>query len=253
LRDIKDPDDIDHDGLTLSGRLQTLMESIKVEIEACATLCDVYMNKSLIRKYIKCLKYEARFAKFVAQFSEFEAKIQLALTAHTAHGVNSLHHKIDAQGTRLEEMQSRIEELFISLDTPREKEIRDIIKRGGGAKSSINDNQVLQSLIDKSGEDIPSLANKVVPDKFSELRTSLLNELAEDIQGAMDQNFKLFQGKLFIQEQELNTIKEQGERILEYVSGGHEQIIDPVSSRHLDTDSYSSHCRSVSVRYGKQW
>ncbi|KAG6838882.1 hypothetical protein H0H87_002211, partial [Tephrocybe sp. NHM501043] len=79
-------------------------------------------------------------------------------------------------------MQSRIEELFISLDTPREKEIRDIIKRGGGAKSSISDNQVLQSLIDKSGEDIPSLANKVVTDKFGELRASLLNELAEDIQ-----------------------------------------------------------------------
>ncbi|KAG6853344.1 hypothetical protein C0991_005075 [Blastosporella zonata] len=237
LRDIEDPNKIGPDGLSLPGRLETLMEEIAKYIEECASACDFYLKKSLIPiilismprpgKYVKSVIYETRFAKYAAQFSEYEVQLQHALTVTTAVGVDALNQKMDDQATRLQEIQAQMTKLFAHLDSPVEKEIRSILERGGGALSSIADNQVLQDLMEKSGEGASKSTSLFEKDKLVAMRQSLHKELTEDIESALQQNLVLFKGKLDIQKRELDTIKWQNDRILSYVSGGHERIIDP--------------------------
>ncbi|KAG6815782.1 hypothetical protein H0H87_011401 [Tephrocybe sp. NHM501043] len=227
LRDVKDPESLGPDGLTLPGRLQALMDDIATNIKECASACDLYMKKSLIRKYLKSFIYEARLADYATQFSEYESEIQRALTTHTALGVDAANEKLDEQAARLHDMQSQMKQLLLRLDTPQEKEIRDMIGLGGGAMACITDNQMLRTLIDKSGEDISNLAGRLEID-LGDMRQSLLKELAEDVDTALKRNLALFEGKLDIQKREIeDTITRQGDRIIAYLSGGHERIIDP--------------------------
>ncbi|KAG6906642.1 hypothetical protein DXG01_012817 [Tephrocybe rancida] len=226
LRDIKDPEETGPDGLTLPGRLQTLMDEIAKYIKECASACDLYMKKSCIRKYLKSFIYETRLAEFATRFSEYETEIQRALSMHTTLGVDAANVKLDKQGARLEDVQNQMRELLVRLDTPREKEIRDMIETRGGPKACIIDDQNLQALIDKSGEDISNLTGRL-ESGLKKMRESLLNELAESFEDALRSNLALFEGKLDIQKHELDVIARQGDRILAYLSGGHERISDP--------------------------
>ncbi|KAF8069331.1 hypothetical protein FPV67DRAFT_1492030 [Lyophyllum atratum] len=227
LRNIQDPNEIGPDGLSLPGRLQNLMLEIADSIKECASACDLYMKKSLIRKYLKSPIYEARLASYAAQFAEFKAELEHALAIHTALGVDTANQKLDVQTAHLRDLQSQMRALFLRLDTPREAEIRTIIQDNGGPKASIIDNNVLQALLDKSGEDISKFAGRL-EGNLQEMRQSLSNELAEDVDKAFAQNLALFEGKLDIQKREIDdAITRQGDRIIEFFSGGHERIIDP--------------------------
>ncbi|KAG6872961.1 hypothetical protein C0995_004715 [Termitomyces sp. Mi166 len=224
LANVKSPHQVGPDGLTLPGRLRPLMQEIREAIEKCSSDCDMYRNKTPLRRFFKSAAYEGLLAEHGARFSEYEAKIQRALTIHTTFAIESLHDKFEEQKTTLQEMRNELRELFIRLDTPREKEIRDTIDSCGGPKACINDNKVLQILLDKSGEDIAVLGGR--PDtNMSLARQSLLKELAENVDEALRQNFALFQGKLEIQKQELDTIIRQGDRIMAFLSG-YERICD---------------------------
>ncbi|KAG6887425.1 hypothetical protein C0995_015380 [Termitomyces sp. Mi166 len=162
----------------------------------------------------KSVAYEGLLAEHGARFSEYEAKIQRALAIHTTFAIESLHDKFEEQKTTLQEMRNGLR-----------KEIRDIIDSRGGTKACINDNTVFQILLDKSGEDIVVLGR---PDTdLSQTKQSLLKELAENVDEALRQNFALFQGKLEIQKQELDTIIRQGDRIMAFLSG-YERICDRV-------------------------
>ncbi|KAG6860011.1 hypothetical protein C0995_000574 [Termitomyces sp. Mi166 len=175
-------------------------------------------------RIFKSAAYEGLLAKYGARFSEYGAKIQWALTMYTTFSIELIHDKFEEQKTVLQKMRNELRKLFIRLDTPREKEIRDTIDSCGGPKTCINDNKVLQILLDKSGEGIAVLGGR--PDtNLSQTRQSLLKELAENVDEALRQNFALFQGKLEIQKQELDTINRQGDHIMSFLSG-YEQICD---------------------------
>ncbi|KAG6901189.1 hypothetical protein C0995_015587 [Termitomyces sp. Mi166 len=111
-------------------------------------------------EFSRSAAYEGLLAEYGARFSEYGAKIQWALTMHTTFPIESIHDKFEEQKTALQEMRNELRELFIRLDTPREKEIRDTIDSCGGPKTCINDNKVLQILFDKSGEGIAVLGGR---------------------------------------------------------------------------------------------
>ncbi|KAG6912091.1 hypothetical protein DXG01_000729, partial [Tephrocybe rancida] len=129
----------------------------------------------------------------------------------------------------LDDIQQQLRALFLLLDSPREKEIRDLIESSGGPKASINDPKVLQTLIDKSGENKNGINLSGRGDGgLRRLRKSLMGEFSEDVDKALERNLTLFEGKLDIQMREIDfAITKQGDRIIAFFSGGHERIIDP--------------------------
>ncbi|KAG6918398.1 hypothetical protein DXG01_014799 [Tephrocybe rancida] len=150
--------------------------------------------------------------------------------------VNS-RHDADVPGSRFTGLTRNVDqvkchldlpgrEIFVLLDSPREKEIRDLIQSSGGAKASISNDKVLQTLVDKSGEKqvwVSGHGNEN-PQK---LKKSLLGELSEDIEKALEQHMVFFHGKLDIQLREIaSSIKIQADRMMAFLSGGHEQVID---------------------------
>ncbi|KAG6809584.1 hypothetical protein H0H92_015668 [Tricholoma furcatifolium] len=233
LKNVEDPNEIGPDGKTLPGRLQTLMEEIAEYIKKCASGCDLYLNKSSIKKYLKSSIYEGRLAEYANGFADFETKLHNALTVHIARNVDAVVEKLDKQDAILSDIQSQMRELFLSLDTPREKEIRRIIDRGG-ATSCIGNDKDLQALIDRSPEDskLVDLKGRQSEIALGNLKKTLQKELAEDVESALQQNLVRFNGKLDLQERELQglhaAISSTGDKIMAALSrGSHDYIIDP--------------------------
>ncbi|KAF9009703.1 hypothetical protein BDQ17DRAFT_1348671 [Cyathus striatus] len=214
LRTVKDPDDIGRDGEPLRGRLQTLMEEMERSIKDCGSACDVYMKKSFLRKYLKAHLYEARLAAYASHFADLKSELSFAIGVHTTLGVDSANAKLDDQRMTLESMQSRLQEILVRLDTPREREVRSIIEDNRGATACIQNTQILNELVEKTGENSDGSSSVKEDVDITTIQESLFKELAEDIDTAFKQNFAL-------------SRETSGDKILAYFSGGHERIVDP--------------------------
>ncbi|KAG6905577.1 hypothetical protein DXG01_001869 [Tephrocybe rancida] len=181
----------------------------------------------MIRKYLKSTIYEARLIECAKHFVEFGVALQQALSMHTVIGIDAANAKLDEQSAQLLGVQQQMRDLFLLLESPREKEICSLIQTCGGARASIMNNKVLQMLVDKSDENTVNISSRG-EHSLQETKEALLAELSEDVDKALQQNLLLFQGKLDIQFQELeNAIAKQGDRIIAFFSGGHERIFDP--------------------------
>ncbi|KAG6914921.1 hypothetical protein DXG01_014457 [Tephrocybe rancida] len=221
LRNIEDPRDFAPD-----AGLKVLLHQIEQSIKDAGSLCDWYTKKSMMRKYLKSAIYEARLVECAKRFVEFGIALQRALSIHTTISLDATNAKLDEQNTQLQGIQQQIQDIFLLLESPREKEIRNLIQSSGGARASIMDDKVLQTLVNKSEE------NTVISSRgrqsLQETKEALLAELSEDIDRALHQNLVLFLGKLDIQFEEFeNAIVRQGDRIIAFFSGGHERIFDP--------------------------
>ncbi|KAG6914434.1 hypothetical protein DXG01_000385 [Tephrocybe rancida] len=227
LRNIEDPQDIARD-----AGIKDLLHQIEDSIKDAGSLCDWYTKKSMMRKYLKSAIYEARLVECAKRFVEFGIRLQQALSIHTVIGVDAANAKLDEQNTQLQGIQQQMQDIFLLLESPREKEIRNLIQSSGGARASIMDNKVLQMLVNKSEEstvNVPSRGGQ----SLQETKEALLAELSEDIDRALHQNLVLFLGKLDIQFEELeNAIARQGDQIIAFFSGGHKRIFD-LHIRHI--------------------
>ncbi|KAF8996979.1 hypothetical protein BDQ17DRAFT_1429337 [Cyathus striatus] len=211
-------------------RLKDLLEQIETDITTCSSECDIYLEKTFLRKFIKSPVYEARFAEYAARFI----------------GHQDVNRKLDDQRVLLEDIQTQFKIFLKVLDTPKEREVRKIIDEAGGAGACLDDEKILRELILKSEDNSFHKNKKGVPFKgfsrveaettrgkdneitIKEVQNTLRQELYEDLDKALEKNFKLFTGKLLVQKNEINDAMErQGDRIISYFSGGHERIINP--------------------------
>ncbi|KAG6907611.1 hypothetical protein DXG01_008188 [Tephrocybe rancida] len=233
LRNVNDPQDLAPD-----AGLKALLHQIEESIKDAGSLCDWYTKKSMIRKYLKSAIYEARLVECAKRFVEFGFALQRALSIHTVIGLDAANAKLDEQNTQLQGIQQQMQDIFLLLESPREKEIRNLIQSSGGARTSIMNNKVLQTLVNKSEENMVNISSRG-GQSLQETKEALLAELSEDVDKALQQNLVLFLGKLDIQFEELeNAIAKQGDWIIAFFSGGHERIFDPgwkstVKSRHF--------------------
>ncbi|KAG6908278.1 hypothetical protein DXG01_005484 [Tephrocybe rancida] len=233
VQHIEDPQDLARD-----AGLQLLLHQIEESIKDAGSLCDWYTKKSMMRKYLKSAIYEAHLVECAKRFVEFGIALQRALSIHTVIGIDAANAKLDEQNAQLQGIQQQMQDIFLLLQSPREKEIRNLIQSSGGARASIMDNKVLQMLVDKSEESTVNISSRGGYN-LQETKEALLAELSEDVDKALQQNLVLFLGKLDIQFQELeNAIVKQGNRIIAFFSGDHERISDPgwkstVKSRHF--------------------
>ncbi|KAJ3851314.1 hypothetical protein EV368DRAFT_65857 [Lentinula lateritia] len=152
LRHVKDPDQKDPAGNTMENRMGTLVKKIAEDITEVRSACDHYIKKSFVAKTLKSSKYEACLAAYGDIFAEYYKKLKLALSIHTAVGVDSANTKLDTLSLQMEHIQVAMAALLQKLDTSREKDLKDFIDIHGGPKACLQDDQLVQMLINISGE-----------------------------------------------------------------------------------------------------
>lgn len=155
---------------------------------------------------------------------------------HTSLGVDAANNKLDAQNKHLREIEEKLDTiaLFRKLDTPREREVQKFIDEHGGVKACLNNDELLETLVAKSGDSIPRISGRDTTRKLNDLptiRKRLFKELVEDVDEAFSRNLALFERKLEMQNKQLTeTVQSESEHIIHtLLSGAHDRIIDPVS------------------------
>jgi hypothetical protein len=157
-------------GLTIEGRMQTLITNIAKAIKAGGSAIDVYLGKGLIctflfrfnsfsspkpivAKTLKSMKYKSMLAELATKFEQFKEDIKFALQMHTAHGIDNANRKLDDQAQVLAALSSKLDRFMDQLDTARERDMKSFIaQQPNGAKGVLDDNKLLKVLIQKSGE-----------------------------------------------------------------------------------------------------
>lgn len=188
-------------------------------------------------KTVKSGTYEARLSEFGVTFDEHRKAIEMALSLHTAVGVDAANDKLDRQSERLTNIERKLDMIavFRKLDTPRERDIYRFLEKNGGAKACISDDDRLEELILKSGElSVARISGKDTGRKtndFPAIRKRLLKELQEDVDDAFARNMVLFERKLEMQNKQLNqAIQQESDYIItSLLAGAHDRITDPVS------------------------
>ncbi|KAF9000403.1 hypothetical protein BDQ17DRAFT_1327703 [Cyathus striatus] len=210
-----------------SGRLQELAGLIEQDIRRCGSDCEVYVNKSVLRKFIKSPIYEARFSEHARHFITHRNALQSILTTHTAGRAEDTNRKLDSQRIQLIDIQDQIKELFKRLDTPKEKVIRKIIEDAGGAGACLSNDFVLRELVVKSEDE--SFREGLEKDvNLQIVRDNLQQELFEDLDKLFQQNFVMFEVKLGMQEKQIqDSITKLGDQIASKFSCGYERVNDP--------------------------
>ncbi|KAG6905854.1 hypothetical protein DXG01_000398, partial [Tephrocybe rancida] len=253
LQDVKDPHEVDND-----GDLGALLKRIEDAVRKAGSSCDWYMKKSpmstsnllftmivstslvLLERYLKAIKYEQHLAETARGFMMLEGELQRALAVHTLLGVNTVNEKLNDQGSQLDMMQKTLETILARLDTPRDMEIREYIRLHGGPEASIKDTTVLKELAAKCDENskLSVMDDKDLQKHLQKLRNSLMRDLSEDINSALENNLTLFDRKLEVHLRDIKSEISSHTAILESLSGGFKEIGDPgwkstVKARHL--------------------
>lgn len=158
-----------------------------------------------------------------------------------AIGVDNANLKLDGQQTQLQALDRKLDMLllFSRLDTPREKEVQRFIDDKGGPKTCIENDQLLEELIIKSGEGYSGVTGSDTSrtDGLQAAKKVLSRELAENLDDALKKNLRLFERKLEIQNKQLkdqlqDAMHTEGQYIITAIlAGAHERIIDPVRWR----------------------
>jgi hypothetical protein len=188
-------------------------------------------------KTIKSSIYEQRLADFVTMFSDHRKKLELSLSLHISLGVDSANDKLDEQQHRLQSIEHKLDmiALFRRLDTPRERDVVRFIERHGGAKACIADDERLEELVHRAGDN--ASASRISgrdtgrrSNDMPELRKRLMKELSEDIDDTFKRNMILFDRKLEMQNKQLtDAIQQQSAQVISaLLSGAHDRISDPV-------------------------
>ncbi|KAK0215121.1 hypothetical protein IW262DRAFT_1278423, partial [Armillaria fumosa] len=231
LRRVHDAQELRPDGTTVEGQIGALMKTIANDIKVTASACNYYLKKGFLAKTIQAKFYENRLATYAAKFAEHRKAINSALLVHITLGVESANAKLDVQDRNLKSMERKLDEVkdvlsvFSKLDTDRERDIQEFIKKHRGLKACIDDERLLHELVDKSGEGIIGVLGQQSDETWvkakDKVQIAMRKELAEDVGKALERNFSKFEKKLSSQ------IQENTESILTALSSGaHERISD---------------------------
>jgi hypothetical protein len=69
-------------GVSIEGRLKSLVELAAVEIKECSNVCDAYMKKRVLSKVLSSTGWDAKLIFYVDLFAERRRTFQLEMTLH---------------------------------------------------------------------------------------------------------------------------------------------------------------------------
>ena len=169
-------------------------------------------------------------------FVEHRKTLEMSLALHTTLGVDSANKKLDEHSNQLRSIEQKLDMalLFRKLDTAREKDVQKFIDDHGGAKACIDNDELLEELVLKSGESLSRFSGRESGRRSNDLpdiKKKLAKELQEDLDEAFKRNMVLFERKLEVQNKQLTDIvqQESDHIISTLMAGAHDRITDPVS------------------------
>ncbi|KIK51740.1 hypothetical protein GYMLUDRAFT_181097, partial [Collybiopsis luxurians FD-317 M1] len=236
LRHVRDPDHKDAKGDTVENRMSGILKKIADDITEAGSACDHYMKKSFVAKTLKSMVYEGRLAGYGDKFTKHREELRFALDIHTAMGVDMANSKLDYLSLQTESLQITMVEILRKLDTPREKEGKEFIEKQGGARACLQDDQLVQELIEISGEGIAAINARRTGDDEKDLeaaRKKLMQDFSENLDEAFKKNLTLFERKLDMQSKQMQnfideSLHDQGLLIVSALkAGAHDRILDP--------------------------
>ncbi|KAJ7608350.1 hypothetical protein FB45DRAFT_1010973 [Roridomyces roridus] len=211
LRNLREPQMKGPDGEPLKDMTE-LMKRIAIDIQRCASACDLYLDKTVLAKWFRSKEYQDRFAQFMKNLQDDQRALASALSTYTAIGIGSANEKLDEQGSDIKTIKTQLEAVFRKLDTPRERAGQKLIASKGGAKACVESDAALEELVEISGVSFESLVpsrsakGRGAHQRLEDARSVLTKELSEDINKAFDKHLGDFDRKLKAQEQQLNQI-----------------------------------------------
>ncbi|KAF7319402.1 VPS13 domain-containing protein [Mycena chlorophos] len=233
LKTVKDVDAKAPNGETIKGRMQVIVETAAKNIKGCANACDTYVKKKLVVKVIKGPIWEGKLAAFSGEFTKRRDEFQLALSMHTALGVDAAVRGIDSLADSSKAIEAKIDmmmKLFAQMASPEQKELTRL---AGDQKGTPSD-EVLKRLNEEenrlSGAQGNSKEQSATKDKqLADLKA----ELKTTADAAIAANMEVFDRKFEIQRRQIEeaverAVKRQGDRIIGAVlAGPHDRIKDP--------------------------
>ncbi|KAF8981844.1 hypothetical protein BDQ17DRAFT_1438197 [Cyathus striatus] len=199
----------------VSLHLKDVLKNIETDIMACSSFCEVYENKSFMRKLLKSSKYNAILTGHMSRFLEYRDEFQRTLVNHSTIRLEDLHDKFD---TMRAEFQSHFNDLFKLLESKKEREAETIMADAGGPMTCVADLRVLKNLVDKTDDNSFHKSEKELTSKGSS---------KSDPKGASSEITIQDIQNILQQELNENLDERQGDRIASYFYGGHERIINP--------------------------
>jgi hypothetical protein len=193
-------------------------------------------------------------------FVEHRNSLEMGLSVYISLGVDSANQKLDGQHHRLRAIEEKLDMIFLfrRLDTPREKDVSKFIDDHGGAKICINDDELLEELVVKSGESLSPFSSRESGRRSNDLpdiKKKLVKELQEDMDEAFNRNLILFERKLDVQSKQLaDTVRQESDHIIRtLISGAHDRITDPVSPSLYKLFKSDRHAGSPEDLEGYGW
>ncbi|KAK6988183.1 hypothetical protein R3P38DRAFT_2804896 [Favolaschia claudopus] len=150
LKGIKDPKRLDPNGTTLEGRMQSIVVRAEQDIRDCSASCEKYMEKKFIVKLFDT-RWDGRLAAFSDLFAERSKEFSIALSLHTAQGVDTIQEtlvglQITAKNNN---NSSAMLLLFKRLESPEVGELQNWIKEKGGPEIVAGNEKLFKELQSK--------------------------------------------------------------------------------------------------------
>ncbi|KAJ7719201.1 hypothetical protein B0H16DRAFT_1432905 [Mycena metata] len=233
LKNIKDARKIDPDGTTLEGRMQRIAKKAEENIRNCSATCEAYMKKKFIVKLFDGSRWEKRLASFSDIFWQQKSEFSLALSIHTAQGVDNVQETLVGIETSVKTGtdSATMLLLFRQLESPLEGKLRKWIEDKGGAKVVSKDEKLFKELQSKMKEIKDATPNRDKSETTEALMLHVRKEMAETLERCLtrdrqqfDRKFDAVQTKL---EEMKNTVRHSTDRVIKAVtSGPHDRIRD---------------------------
>jgi len=167
-------------------------------------------------------------------FTKRREEFQFAMVMHTTLGVDEIDRKLAELEKTAEDRMKILLEAFERFTPPDQKELRVVVKKRGGTKGIVDDDEFLESLMKQAPASTAdgrlSRTAKVSAKPYSVV--DLKEDLLEDLDTATEKNMKAFSQKMDIQtrhiEEEIDRItrRESNRVIAALTSGPHDKVDD---------------------------
>ncbi|EEB92009.1 hypothetical protein MPER_09542 [Moniliophthora perniciosa FA553] len=254
LRKMRHSQELGEDGVSVENRMENLLSRIDKDIQETGSICDHYRKKNRISKMVKATVYEQRFAEKATLFVQYREELLDALSLHTALGIDAANSKLDRQQEQLGRMEDKLDEIlkfFRRLDTPQERDARELLENVGGAEKCVDSDEHVAELMNLCGNG-PSMARVPAADieaALADTKQAILKEINEDLDSALQRHMQLFERKLDVQRQELEeAIKTSERNILAAMQA--ETFLSPGSAIRLEGNELERKRKGPTFRAG---
>ncbi|KAH9995914.1 hypothetical protein BJV74DRAFT_883811 [Russula compacta] len=241
LKDVENDKIIAPDGMTIEGRLGSLIECTAEDIKMCCNVCDAYTKKRLLAKVLLSSVWEAKLLDFAELFTTRRQEFLFELAMHTSQAVDKANAKLDAIGnstTALSEQMNAMKAMFEQLVSPEQKLLSELVTAKGGTKALQRDAKMLLYLEETASKG--SSPASVEGYRTSQAKLGNADLKVDDLRGdifehpsaAAEKNWTVFSRRFEAQKNQIIdeltlAVRRESDRVIQELKGGaHERILD---------------------------